>query len=76
MKIKKNEIRKFIARRWCFTCGSNIAVIVDNEYLVFSYDTLIARYNLDTESMTYFNYNYYSKTTRTLQNIVEDELTF
>ena len=76
MKIKKNEIRKYIARRWCFMCGSSIAVIVDNEYLVFSYDTLIARYNLDTESMTYFNYNYYSKTTRILQNIVEDELTF
>ena len=76
MKIKKNEVRKFIARRWRFTCGSSIAVIVDNEYLVFSYDTLIARYNLDTESMTYFNYNYYSKTTRTLQNIVEDELIF
>ena len=76
MKIKKNEIRKFIARRWRFTCGSSIAVIVDNEYLVFSYDTLIARYNLDTESMTYFNYNYYSKTTRILQNIVEDELIF
>ena len=76
MKIKKNEIRKFIAHRWRFMCGSNIAVIVDNEYLVFSYDTLIARYNLDTESMTYFNYNYYSKTTRILQNIVEDELIF
>ena len=76
MKIKKNEIRKFVARRWRFTCGSSIAVIVDNEYLVFSYDTLIARYNLDTESMTYFNYNYYSKTTRILQNIVEDELIF
>ena len=76
MKIKKNEIRKFVARRWRFTCGSSIAVIVDNEYLVLSYDTLIARYNLDTESMTYFNYNYYSKTTRILQNIVEDELIF
>ena len=76
MKIKKNEIRKYIARRWRFMCGSSIAVIVDNEYLVFSDGTLIARYNLDTESMTYFNYNYYSKTTRILQNIVEDELTF
>ena len=74
MKIKKNEIRKFVARRWCFTCGSNIAVIVDGVYMVFSYDTLICKYSLDTESLVYFNSNYYSKTTSTLQNIIRQVL--
>ena len=74
MKIKKYEIRKFIARRWSFRCGSNMAIIVDGVYLVFSYNTLILKYNLVTDSMIYFNEKHYSKTTSTLQNIIRDTL--
>ena len=74
MKIKRSEFRKFIARRAPFICSSSVAVIVDGVYMVFSYDTLICKYSLDTESLMYFNNNYYSKTTSVLQNIIRDTL--
>lgn len=74
MKITRSELRKFIARRAPFICSSSVAVIVDGVYMVFSYDTLIAKYSLDTESLMYFNNNYYSKTTSVLQNIIRDTL--
>ena len=74
MKIKRSELRKFIARRAPFICSSSVAVVVDGVYMVFSYDTLICKYSLDTEALMYFNSNYYSKTTSTLQNIIRDTL--
>ena len=74
MKINRSEQRKFIARRAPFICSSSVAVVVDGVYMVFSYDTLICKYSLDTEALMYFNSNYYSKTTSTLQNIIRDTL--
>ena len=74
MKIKRSELRKFIARRAPFICCSSVAVVVDGVYMVFSYDTLICKYSLDTEALMYFNDNYYSRTTSTLQNIIRDTL--
>ena len=74
MKIKRSELRKFIARRAPFICSSSVAVVVDSVYMIFSYDTLICKYSLDTESLIYFNTTYYSRTTSTLQNIIRDTL--
>ena len=74
MKIRRSELRKFIARRAPFICSSSVAVIVDGVYMVFSYDTLICKYSLDTESLIYFNTTYYSRTTSTLQNIIRQVL--
>lgn len=74
MKIKRSELRDFIARRVPFICSSSVGVVVDGVYMVSSYDTLICKYSLDTEALMYFNSNYYSKTTSTLQNIIRDTL--
>ena len=74
MKIRRSEVKKFIARRASFICSSSVAVIVDGMYMVFSYDTLICKYNLDTEALVYFNSKYYSRTTSTLQNIIRNTL--
>ena len=74
MKINRSELRKFIARRAPFICSSSVAVIVGGVYMVFSYDTLICKYSLDTESLIYFNTTYYSRTTSTLQNIIRQSL--
>lgn len=74
MKIRRSEVKKFIARRAPFICSSSVAVIVDGMYMVFSYDTLICKYSLDTEALVYFNSKYYSRTTSTLQNIIRDTL--
>ena len=74
MKIRRSEVKKFIARRAPFICSSSVAVIVDGMYMVFSYDTLICKYSLDTEALVYFNSKYYSKTTSTLQNIIRNTL--
>ena len=74
MKITRSRLRETIGRRIPFICSSSVGVIVDGVYMVFSYDTLICKYSLDTESLVYFNSNYYSKTTSTLQNIIRDTL--
>ena len=74
MKITRSRLRETIARRIPFICSSSVGVIVDGVYMVFSYDTLICKYSLDTESLIYFNTTYYSRTTSTLQNIIRDTL--
>ena len=74
MKITRSKLRETIARRIPFICSSSVGVIVDGVYMVFSYDTLICKYSLDTESLIYFNTTYYSRTTSTLQNIIRDTL--
>ena len=74
MKITRSKLRETIERRIPFVCSSSVGVVVDNVYMVFSYDTLICKYSLDTESLIYFNSNYYSKTTSTLQNIIRQVL--
>ena len=74
MKITRSRLRETIARRIPFICSSSVGVVVDGVYMIFSYDTLICKYSLDTESLIYFNSNYYSRTTSTLQNIIRQVL--
>ena len=74
MKITRSKLRETIARRIPFICSSSVGVVVDGVYMIFSYDTLICKYSLDTESLVYFNTTYYSRTTSTLQNIIRDTL--
>ena len=74
MKITRSKLRETIARRIPFICSSSVGVVVDGVYMIFSYDTLICKYSLDTESLIYFNTTYYSRTTSTLQNIIRQVL--
>lgn len=52
-----------------FNGSSAKGIIVDNKYLVYSYDTIIYSKHLAT-SKVFFNGRYYSKTTSRLQNII------
>ena len=74
MKITRSKLRETIERRIPFICSSSVGVVVDGVYMIFFFFSLICKYSLDTESLVYFNSNYYSKTTSTLQNIIRDTL--
>lgn len=71
MRIKKNELYSYLLRLEPYYYSSSIAVIKDNEYIVYSYDTLILVYNIENDCVTYFDDKYYSRTTSHLQNIIK-----
>lgn len=57
-----------------FICNASMGVIDDEgNYLVYSYNTLIFKYEGDNNGKRYyFNNNYYSKTTSRLQNDIKE----
>ena len=71
MRIKKNELYSYLLRLKPYYYSSSIAVIKDNEYIVYSYDTLILVYNIENDCVTYFDDKYYSRPTSHLQNIIK-----
>ena len=74
MKITKNELREKIEKRQPYIYNSSVAVIKDDEYIIYSYTTLMCVYNLTDNKVTYFNSEYYSRTTSHLQNIIKQVL--
>ena len=47
MRIKKSELYSYLLRVKPYYYSSSIAVIKHNEYIVYSYDTLILVYNIE-----------------------------
>ena len=74
MKINKSQLREMINNKKPYIYNSSVAVIKDNEYIVYSYETLMCVYNLSDNKVTYFNDKYYSRTTSHLQNIIKQVL--
>ena len=74
MKINKSQLREMIENKKPYIYNSSVAVIKDNEYIVYSYETLMCVYNLVENKVTYFNNEYYSRTTSYLQNIIKEVL--
>ena len=74
MKINKRQLREMIENKKPYIYNSSVAVIKDNEYIVYSYETLMCVYNLTDNNITYFNDKYYSRTTSHLQNIIKQVL--
>ena len=74
MKITKRQLREMIEEKKPYIYNSSVAVIKDNEYIVYSYETLMCVYNLTDNKVTYFNSEYYSRTTSHLQNIIKEVL--
>ena len=74
MKINKSQLREMIEKKRSYIYNSSVAVIKDNEYIVYSYETLMCVYNLADNKVTYFNNEYYSRTTSYLQNIIKEVL--
>ena len=74
MKITKRQLREMIENKKPYIYNSSVAVIKDNEYIIYSYETLMCVYNLTDNKVTYFNREYYSRTTSHLQNIIKEVL--
>lgn len=74
MKINKSQLREMIEKKMPYIYNSSVAVIKDNEYIIYSYTTLMCVYNLTDNKVTYYNNEYYSRTTSHLQNIIKQVL--
>ena len=74
MKINKRQLREMIEKKRPYIYNSSVAVIKGNEYIIYSYETLMCVYNLVENKVTYFNNEYYSRTTSHLQNIIKEVL--
>lgn len=74
MKINKNQLKEMIENKKPYIYNSSVAVIKDDEYIIYSYTTLMCVYNLTDNKVTYFNSGYYSRTTSHLQNIIRQVL--
>ena len=66
-KITEKEIKDYILNNQAFKSSSVSTVAVNEDYLVYSYTTLIYR-----KSDNYFNNNKLSATTSKIQNIIID----
>ena len=72
MKLTYKEIPSAIRNLETFK-GNSIEALNNTEtYKVWSYDTLILKYNKVNKEVEYFDNGYYSTTTSKLQNILID----
>ena len=46
MKINKSQLREMIEKKKPYIYNSSVAVIKDNEYIIYSYETLMCVYKL------------------------------
>ena len=74
MKIKKSQIREMIEKCKPYIHNSSVAVIKENEYIIYSYTTLMCVYDMEQKKVNYYNSEYYSRTTSYLQNIIKEVL--
>jgi len=70
MNVNYRTLPTLLQQRRAFAHGSCHAVRSDNEYKVYSYQTLILTYDLLHGRTTYYNAEHYSRTTSRLQNIL------
>ena len=74
MKIKKSQIKEMISKHNPYMYNSSVAVIKGNEYIIYSYTTLMCVYDMEQKKVIYYNSEYYSRTTSYLQNIIKEVL--
>ena len=74
MKINKSQLREMIENKKPYVYSSSLAVIKGDEYIIYSYTTLMCVYDMEQKKVTYFNSEYYSRTTSHLQNIIKQVL--
>lgn len=74
MKIKKSQIKEMISKHNPYMYNSSVAVIKGNEYIIYSYTTLMCVYDMEQKKVIYYNSEYYSRTTSHLQNIIKEVL--
>ena len=69
-QVNYKTIPGLLMSRREYTHGSSHAKRSDTEYHVYSYSTLMLTYNLLSRKVTYYNSEYYSRTTSRLQGIL------
>ena len=70
--ITMKEVKFYLQNKKPFRWGSSTAVHDDNEdYILTSYATVIARVNKENE-LVYFDDDYYSNTTRRFQDMIKE----
>ena len=74
MKIRKSQLKEMISKQNPYMYNSSVAVIKGNEYIIYSYTTLMCVYDMEQKKITYYNSKYYSRTTSYLQNIIKEVL--
>ena len=52
MKINKSQLREMIENKMPYIYNSSVAVIKNNEYIIYSYTTLMCVYNLADNKVT------------------------
>ena len=68
--IKRCEVEFYLRNYNSFKSGSYLGFINGNHYVVMSYATVIAKVDITTNDLIYFDDNKYSTTTSFIQNLV------
>lgn len=71
--IKRADVREYLSECKLFRSGTAYAIYDnDNNYIVMSYVTVIARIDPNTHKVLEFDGKYYSSTTSFIQDAVRD----
>lgn len=68
--VNYRELQRCLDSRREYKHGSSHAIRTNTEYQVYSYSTLMLTYNCVQGTVTFFNAEYYSRTTSRLQNMI------
>lgn len=69
--ITMKEVKFYLQNKRSFRWGSSTAMYDNEDYILTSYATVIARVNKDNE-LVYFDDDYYSNTTRRFQDMIKE----
>lgn len=71
--IKRSDVKDYLKSYTPFRCGSCIGTMSEGgEFVVISYATVIARVDMSTRNLTYFDNTHYSSTTSFIQKAVKE----
>lgn len=69
--ITMKEVKFYLQNKKPFRWGSSTAICDNEDYILTSYATVIARVNKENE-LVYFDDDFYSNTTRRFQNMIKE----
>ena len=69
--ITMKEVKFYLQNKKPFRWGSSTARYDNDDYILTSYDAVIARLNKENE-LVYFDDDFYSNTTRRFQNLIKE----
>jgi hypothetical protein len=70
--ITMRDVKDYMLRKEPFRWGSSTAYVDGGQYVIMSYATVIAKINMDTNDLEYFDDSKYSNTTSRLQGFIKE----